>query len=105
MVESAKAATDTVTKISQASNRQSDAIGQVTLGVEQISNVVQTNSATAEESAAASEALSEQAQALKQLVRLFKLKSQTDGTVQDEHSSGAESEPQQEQREEPEQSR
>ena len=48
----------------------------MTLGVEQISNVVQTNSATAEESAAASEEFSGQAQALKSLVSKFKLKSQ-----------------------------
>jgi len=44
------------------------------LGVDQISGVVQTNSATAEESAAASEELSGQAQALKVLVGKFKLK-------------------------------
>ncbi len=40
----------------------------------QVSNVVQTNSATAEESAAASEKLSEQAILLKQLVSKFHLK-------------------------------
>ncbi|MCD7992103.1 MAG: methyl-accepting chemotaxis protein, partial [Clostridia bacterium] len=49
-------------------------ISQVTQGIDQISNVVQTNSATAEESAAASEELSGQAQILKGLISQFKLK-------------------------------
>jgi len=42
--------------------------------VEQISVVVQTNSATAEESAAASEELSSQAQMLKEHISKFNLK-------------------------------
>ena len=41
---------------------------------EQVSQVVQNNSATAEESAAASEQLSSQAELLKQMVDHFKLK-------------------------------
>ena len=43
-------------------------------GERQISEVVQTNSATSEESAAASEELSGQAQMLKSLIENFKLK-------------------------------
>jgi methyl-accepting chemotaxis protein len=39
-------------KISEATIQQSQSIGQVTIGVEQISSVVQNNTATAEESAA-----------------------------------------------------
>jgi len=74
VVEGVKIVSDTIEKISQASNQQSDAINQVTLGVDQISNVVQNNSATAEESAAASEELSGQAQTMKDLVGKFKLK-------------------------------
>jgi methyl-accepting chemotaxis protein len=77
VVEGTKIVADTVDKISQASSQQADSIGQVTLGVNQISNVVQTNSATAEESAAASEELSKQAQTMKALVQRFKLKGQT----------------------------
>lgn len=73
VVESAKAVTDTIQKISAASVRQSEAIAQVTIGVDQISGVVQTNSATAEQSAAASEELSAQAQALNSLVKQFRL--------------------------------
>ena len=44
------------------------------MAIEQISAVVQTNSATAEESAAASEELFGQAEVLKSLVRQFRLK-------------------------------
>lgn len=54
---------------------EADAVTQVTDGTDQISSVVQTNSATAEESAAASEQLSSQAQLLKELVGKFKLRS------------------------------
>ena len=62
-----------VTEISEASRRQADAIQQVNIGIEQVSQVVQTNSATAEESAAASEELSGQAQLLKEQVERFRL--------------------------------
>ncbi|MGX8711520.1 MAG: methyl-accepting chemotaxis protein [bacterium] len=64
---------DAVEKISQASSYQSDAVGQIKRGIDNISNVVQTNSATAEESAAASEELSGQARELKKLVDRFRL--------------------------------
>ena len=47
---------------------------QVTIGIDQISSVVQTTSATAEESAASSEELSDQARKLKELVGQFRLK-------------------------------
>ena len=63
-------------KISEASKEAADSITQVTVGVEQISNVVQTNSATAEQSAAASEELSGQAQMLDSLVSEFKLRTE-----------------------------
>ena len=62
---------DIVNKIAAASLEQSDMVKQVNIGVEQISNVVQTNSATAEESAAASQELSAQAQTLQKLVSRF----------------------------------
>ena len=60
--------------ISTGANEQASAIGQVTQGVEQISAVVQTNSATSEESAAASEELNGQAKAMKQTLAFLKLK-------------------------------
>lgn len=74
VMEGSKTVTGLVNEIAAASNHQSDAVVQITLGVDQISSVVQTNSATAEESAAASEELNGQAQMLKQLVGQFKLK-------------------------------
>ncbi len=66
-----------VGNIAQASNDQASEIAQITQGIEQVSPVVQTNSATAEESAAASEELSSQAEMLKQMVDAFKIKSIT----------------------------
>jgi methyl-accepting chemotaxis protein len=62
--EIAKAAT-LVGDIAFASNEQSTAILQINKGIEQVSQIVQTNSATAEESAAASKELSSQAEILK----------------------------------------
>ncbi len=66
--------TDLVGNIARASNDQATEIAQITQGIEQVSTVVQTNSATAEESAAASEELSGQAEMLKQMVGAFKLR-------------------------------
>ncbi len=59
--------------ISDGSAEAADSIAQINIGVDQISNVVQTNSATAEESAAASEELSGQAMMLKELISQFRL--------------------------------
>lgn len=59
--------------IATASKQQAEAISQITIGIDQISSVVQTNSATAQESAAASEELSGQAQILRNLVKKFRL--------------------------------
>lgn len=73
VVDSARSVTDLITEIAHASDSQANAITQVTIGLEQISNIVQTNSATAEESAAASEELSSQSQTMKSLVGKFKL--------------------------------
>ena len=63
-----------IEQISAASSDQADSIAQLTVGIDLISNVVQTNSATAEESAAASEELSSQSQLMKRLVGRFRLK-------------------------------
>lgn len=73
-VEGAEDVVKIVNQISSASIEQSNSVQQVTLNVDQISSVIQTNSATAEESAAASEELSSQAQMLKNLVEKFRLK-------------------------------
>ncbi len=66
--------TGIIGQISEASSAQADSISQITMGIDQISSVVQTNSATAQESAAASEELSSQSQLMKSLVGRFKLK-------------------------------
>ncbi|QHI73601.1 methyl-accepting chemotaxis protein [Aminipila terrae] len=64
---------DQIHDIASASEQQADTISQITIGVDQISSVVQTNSATAEESAAASEELNGQAHLLKNLISKFQL--------------------------------
>jgi methyl-accepting chemotaxis protein len=63
-----------INEISEASEEQSRGVTQIEDGLKSISDVVQTNSATAEESAAASAELSGQAAMLKELVNRFKLK-------------------------------
>ncbi|AFA48600.1 methyl-accepting chemotaxis protein [Acetobacterium woodii] len=65
-----------VGNIARASNDQATEIAQITKGIEQVSIVVQTNSATAEESAASAEELSVQAEMLKQMISAFKQKKQ-----------------------------
>ncbi len=67
--------TGIIGQISEASSDQAYSVSQIMMGIDQISSVVQTNSATAEESAAASEELSSQSQLMKGLVEKFKLKS------------------------------
>ena len=65
--------TSKMSEMVEAVESQTAAIAQVTEGVDQISAVVPTNSATAQESAAASEELSAEASSLKQLVGRFTL--------------------------------
>lgn len=74
VVDSTQIVSEIVDKIAEASTEQSISMSQITQGVDQISSVLQTNSATAEKSAAASEELSGQAQLLKNLIGQFKLK-------------------------------
>ena len=83
VVADAHEITERITAISQASQDQADAVAQVTQGIDQISSVVQTNSATAEESAAASEELSGQAHLLKNLINSFKFRSSDEMSAQD----------------------
>jgi methyl-accepting chemotaxis protein len=63
-----------IVKIAGLSEKQSDGISQINIGIGQVANVVQQNSATAEESAAASEQISGRSATLKQLISQFKLK-------------------------------
>lgn len=73
VVASAQKVLDAVTLISTATEEETNSLAQVTTGIDQISSVVQTNSATAEQSAAASEELSGQANLLKEMVGRFHL--------------------------------
>ena len=85
--EGARFVVATMGTISQAADSEAQAIGQVTVGIDQISSVVQTNSATAQQSAAASQELSGQANMLKELIGSFKLKN-LDGVPADAGASG-----------------
>ena len=62
--------------ISTASAEEAESAKQVTIGLEQISAVVQNNSATSEESAAASEKLYSEAAGLKKISDKFTIKSE-----------------------------
>ena len=63
-----------INEISKSSNDQATGIAQINKGIEQVSKIVQTNSATAEQSAAASEELFSQAANMKELVGRFKVR-------------------------------
>lgn len=64
---------EVVKGIADASEKQADMIEHVKTSIDQISTVVITNSATAEESAAASEELTGQASILRELIGIFKV--------------------------------
>ncbi len=68
-----------IDKVVEGYQDQASRLKEISIGVDQISEVVQTNSATAEQSAAASEELSGQAQMLKGMISHFKLPGTQDG--------------------------
>ena len=74
VLERVRLVTGSVGRIAASSRQQALSLRQIEKGMGQISDVVQTNSATAEESAAASGELSAQAQLLKELAGQFRLK-------------------------------
>ncbi|MCL1829404.1 MAG: methyl-accepting chemotaxis protein [Oscillospiraceae bacterium] len=63
-----------VNDIAKSSENQATGINQINIGIDQVAQVIQLNSATAEESAAASEQMSSQAAILEALIAQFKLK-------------------------------
>ncbi len=73
VVVGANETTDLILQITKATNEQSLALAQITTGLDQISAVVQTNSATSEQSAASSQELSAQAQVLTARIEEFHL--------------------------------
>ncbi len=76
IAEKVKAMDASIRRIREASNAQAASISQITAGVDQVSKVVQTNSSTAEQSAAASEELSAQAARLKKGIGGISLRAQ-----------------------------
>lgn len=79
VVENAGSVFESVSRISDATEKQSEAVKAVNADVKRIADVVQTNSATAEESAAASEELAGQAQVMKSLSEKFSLREDIGG--------------------------
>ena len=73
IVNSANEVLQIISNISGSSKDQAEAIGQISIGLSQISQVVQSNSAVSEETAAAAEELNSQAEILQKLVGYFKL--------------------------------
>lgn len=63
-----------ISEIATASNEQATAVTQIDQALGQVSHVVQSNSATSEQCAAASEELSNQAMRLRELISKFKLR-------------------------------
>ena len=74
IVGSISKVSDLIEEIAAASNEQAQGISQVNIGMQQIDQVIQQNTAGAVESAATSEELSSQAAELKHLLSRFKLK-------------------------------
>jgi methyl-accepting chemotaxis protein len=73
IVENAAQVSGIITTIAEASKEQAEAVNQVSIGLSQISQVVQNNSSTSEESAAAAQELNSQAELLQQMVSYFKI--------------------------------
>lgn len=74
VVEQAGKTQGLIENIAESARMQAEAISQVTIGVDQISAVVQANSGAAAESAEASQKMSMEAGTLKELVGQFKLR-------------------------------
>ena len=74
VVQSIQKSDSYMSEIYEESKVQAESAAQINQGVDQISSVVQTNSATAEESAAASTELGGQARKLKMMVNRFHLR-------------------------------
>jgi len=85
IVQGSKKSTEFINEIVVSSNEQLSSIDDVIQGVERISDVIQTNSATAEESAAASEELSSLANMLKEEVAKFRLIGQKSVVLEEDY--------------------
>lgn len=75
VVASAQDSTTMIERIAESATAQSRSLRQITEGMEQISDVVQTNASTAQESAKLAKDLQNQAESLKVSVHRFRLRS------------------------------
>lgn len=73
VAENSKAITGEVTNIAETLETQTVEIQQINQGIEQINDVVQSNAATSEECAAASQEMSSEAESLREMIRKFKV--------------------------------
>ena len=73
-VSSAQTSTDLVERIAESALQQSQSLRQLTQGMDQISDVVQTNAATAEKSAMSAKDLYSHAEEMKVSVQQFRLR-------------------------------
>ena len=73
VAENSKIITEEVTNIAETLETQTTEIRQIYEGIEQINDVVQTNSATSEECAAASQEMSSESENLREMIRKFKV--------------------------------
>ena len=73
VAENSKVITAEVANIAETLETQTTEIKQINEGIEQINDVVQTNSATSEECAAASQEMSSEAESLREMIRKFKV--------------------------------
>lgn len=74
LVSSAQVASEKIDKIADSALQQSHSLQQLRLGMEQISDVVQTNASTAQDSVSSANELYRQAEELKVAVSRFKLR-------------------------------
>ena len=73
VADTSKIITREVTGIAETLETQAAEMKQINIGIEQINDVVQTNSATSQECAAASEQMSDEADGLREMIRKFKV--------------------------------
>lgn len=76
MVKDVDSVASILNEIEQASIEQSDGVNQINIAIGQIDTTTQQNAALVEESVAASEMLNEQANAMKELVSVFRIPGQ-----------------------------
>jgi methyl-accepting chemotaxis protein len=81
IVSGVEKAAELVAQIAVASNEQVTGITQINNSIDEMMRVVQTNSATSEETAAASQELSSQAEMLRDMVAKFNLRNKSEAFI------------------------